>query len=74
MCQVLEGVLGALGVLIQIKSPCGGRGLQWGRILHTLAEVGLLIGIESVIASFWSISPTNMIIPSTTSDTLKLIF
>ena len=62
MCQVLEGVLGALGVLIQIKSPCGGRGLQWGRILHTLAEVGLLIGIflnsYLVIAVFGSISPT----------------
>ena len=28
-CQVLEGVLGALGVVEEIKIPCGGRGFAW---------------------------------------------
>ena len=27
-CQVLEGTLGALGLIEEIKSPCGGRGLK----------------------------------------------
>ena len=33
-CQVLEGVLGALGLIEEIKSPCGYRGFRWGRIIR----------------------------------------
>ena len=32
-CQVLEGILGALGVIKEIKSPCGGRGFLRDRII-----------------------------------------
>ena len=28
-CQVLEGVLGALGVIEELKSPCGCRGFWY---------------------------------------------
>ena len=27
-CQVLEGDLGALGLIEEMKSPCGGRGFE----------------------------------------------
>ena len=28
-CQVVDGNLGAFGVIEEIKSPCGYRGLAW---------------------------------------------
>ena len=31
-CQVLEGVLGAVGLIEEIKSPCGGWGFRQDKI------------------------------------------
>ena len=32
LCQVLEEVFDAFGVIEELKSPCGCRGFRWGRI------------------------------------------
>ena len=31
-CQALEGIFGALGVIEEMKSPCGRRGFRWDRL------------------------------------------
>ena len=36
-CQVLEGVWGGLGVIEEIKSPCGGRGFCWSSLGRTVS-------------------------------------
>ena len=35
-CQVSDGVLGALGLIEEIKSPCKHRGFWWDRIRNGL--------------------------------------